>query len=266
MLALIPVQTTVAQVKTRALKFVEQWTKQFGSDPSLGVMQELYDSLKARKMFDAVDDAPKVGGGAAVAADEERRERLRREEEEELARVLELSMRDKGGRGGAEPNKAGEGSAGPSESSARQSEQRSAVQLSVSAQPYVARDPTPPPVMPSKATAARVRAIYPFTTTERGELSFEKGDVIKVIDRMYDEWYTGAVGGRIGIFPVSYVVSALKPDEMSAHLAAGTLTGSDAGRACERGAGRSEGLCRSGTHRQPSAYARSPRPFSRRSD
>jgi signal transducing adaptor molecule len=61
--------------------------------------------------------------------------------------------------------------------------------------------------MPTRATASRVRAIYPFVTHEKGELSFEKGDVIKVIDRMYDEWYTGAVGGRIGIFPVSYVVS-----------------------------------------------------------
>jgi signal transducing adaptor molecule len=176
-------------------------------------MQELYDSLKARKMFDAVDEAPKVGGGAAVAADEERRERLRREEEEELARVLELSMRDKGGRGGAEPKRTGEGSAGPSGSSVVQSqpqhEQRTAGPApTASAQPFIARNPTPPPVTPSKATAARVRAIYPFTTTERGELSFEKGDVIKVIDRMYDEWYTGAVGGRIGIFPVSYVVSS----------------------------------------------------------
>jgi len=63
--------------------------------------------------------------------------------------------------------------------------------------------------MPTRATASRVRAIYPFVTHEKGELSFEKGDVIKVIDRMYDEWYTGAVGGRIGIFPVSYVVSRM---------------------------------------------------------
>ncbi|GHJ83801.1 hypothetical protein NliqN6_0203 [Naganishia liquefaciens] len=214
---LISDRTTVAQVKTRALKFVQQWTKQFGSDPSLGVMQELYDSLKARKMFDAVDDAPKVGGGGGVAADEERRERLRREEEEELARVLELSMRDKGGRGGAATNRAGEGSAGPSGSSAPQPEQRNTTSTGPSAQPYVARDPTPPPVLPSKATAARVRAIYPFTTTERGELSFDKGDVIKVIDRMYDEWYTGAVGGRIGIFPVSYVEPL--PDPTPAELA-----------------------------------------------
>jgi signal transducing adaptor molecule len=76
--------------------------------------------------------------------------------------------------------------------------------------------------VPSKAEASRVRAIYPFVTQERGELSFERGDVIKVIDRMYDEWYTGAVGGRIGIFPISYVVSRivkrhLQPSSRSDH-------------------------------------------------
>jgi signal transducing adaptor molecule len=203
-------QTTVAPVKTRALKFVQQWTKQFGSDPSIGVMQELYDSLKARKMFDTVDDAPKASVGA-VDADEERRERLRREEEEQLARVLELSKQDKGGRSAAENKPATEGSpAGPSgiaRSSNAVAYPEPKAPSAAAPQPFIARDPTPPPVAPSKATAARVRAIYPFTTSERGELSFEKGDVIKVIDRMYDEWYTGAVGGRIGIFPVSYVVS-----------------------------------------------------------
>lgn len=87
--------------------------------------------------------------------------------------------------------------------------------------------------MPTRATASRVRAIYPFVTHEKGELSFEKGDVIKVIDRMYDEWYTGAVGGRIGIFPVSYVVGLSKRQDKAheeasdALFGAGTVTGSD---------------------------------------
>jgi signal transducing adaptor molecule len=194
------------------LKFVKEWTKQFGSDPSLGVMQELYDSLKARKMFDAVDDAPKASVGS-TDAEEERRERLRREEEEELARVLELSKQDKGGSSAGE-NKVGNGgpSAGPSGASRSNAVAYPEPKPSTASapQPFIARDPTPPPVTPSKATAARVRAIYPFDSRERGELSFEKGDIIKVIDRMYDEWYTGAVGGRIGIFPVSYVVSVTR--------------------------------------------------------
>jgi signal transducing adaptor molecule len=218
-------QTTLPQVKARTLKFIKQWNDQFGSDPSLGVMRELYDSLRARKVeFDGVTDSAGRGRGASAGAggedEEERRERIRREEEEELQRVLELSKQDKGGRGDAQ-TKQGQGSgsgsgsgtqavSGTSSSIAYPEPHAAATATTTAAapQPYAARNPTPPPPMPTKATASRVRAIYPFTTTEKGELSFNKGDVIKVIDRMYDEWYTGAVDGRIGIFPVSYVVSS----------------------------------------------------------
>lgn len=216
-------QTTLPQVKARTLKFIKQWNDQFGSDPSLGVMRELYDSLKARKVeFEGATESTGRGRGASTGAggedEEERRERIRREEDEELQRVLELSKQDKGGRGDAQA-RAGQGSGSGSGSVGQPAVAPSssisypdphaatATATAVAPQPYAARNPTPPPPMPTKATASRVRAIYPFTTTEKGELSFNKGDVIKVIDRMYDEWYTGAVDGRIGIFPVSYVVS-----------------------------------------------------------
>jgi signal transducing adaptor molecule len=152
-----------------------------------------------------------------------------REEEAELQRVLELSKQDQGGRNSrpaqtAGPSGSGSGSggggAGPSASQTNgYGEVPSAIPYhhapsgpagNTAPQPslFPAREPTPPP-MPTRATASRVRAIYPFVTHEKGELSFDKGDVIKVIDRMYDEWYTGAVGGRIGIFPVSYVVGRI---------------------------------------------------------
>ncbi|KAJ9091688.1 hypothetical protein QFC19_008979 [Naganishia cerealis] len=225
-------QTTLPQVKTRTLRFIKQWNDQFGSDPSLGVMRELYDSLKARKFeFEGAASDSSAGGAAGSGEDEQaRRERIRREEEEELQRVLEISKQDKGGRGEVHAAKGGQGSSSGSGSSSGPvtgvqagpsgtSYPDPAANLSAAAvsQPYAARNPTPPPPMPSKATASRVRAIYPFTTTEKGELSFNKGDVIKVIDRMYDEWYTGAVDGRIGIFPVSYVEPM--PDPTPAELA-----------------------------------------------
>lgn len=141
--------------------------------------------------------------------------------------MLELSKQDKGGRGGYDASQRAGGAAGSGSGSGSGSGASAAPGYYQAAhnghhapthansgssagggsgpRPYPAREPTPPPAVPSKATASRVRAIYPFVTSERGELSFERGDVIKVIDRMYDEWYTGAVGGRIGIFPISYV-------------------------------------------------------------
>ncbi|KAJ9120044.1 hypothetical protein QFC22_002941 [Naganishia vaughanmartiniae] len=228
-------QTTLPQVKARTLKFIKQWNDQFGSDTSLGVMRELYDSLKARKVeFEGATESAGRGRGASAGAggedEEERRERIRREEEEELQRVLELSKQDKGGRGDGQAKEgqgsgSGSGSGSGTQAAAATSstiaypDPRAATATATTAppQPYAARNPTPPPPMPTKATASRVRAIYPFTTTEKGELSFNKGDVIKVIDRMYDEWYTGAVDGRIGIFPVSYVEPM--PDPTPAELA-----------------------------------------------
>lgn len=55
----------------------------------------------------------------------------------------------------------------------------------------------------------RVRALHTFEPTEAGELAFEKGDIIKVVDRGYKDWWRGQLKGRTGIFPVNYVVSLM---------------------------------------------------------
>lgn len=62
--------------------------------------------------------------------------------------------------------------------------------------------------LPSQVTpvVTRVRALHTFEPTEPGELAFEKGDVIKVVDRGYKDWWRGQLKGRTGIFPVNYVV------------------------------------------------------------
>lgn len=53
--------------------------------------------------------------------------------------------------------------------------------------------------------ASRVRALYDFQPTEQGELAFSKGDVIRVLDSVYEHWWRGEVKGDVGIFPVNYV-------------------------------------------------------------
>ena len=58
----------------------------------------------------------------------------------------------------------------------------------------------------SSPVVTRVRALHTFEPTEAGELAFEKGDVIKVVDRGYKDWWRGQLKGRTGIFPVNYVV------------------------------------------------------------
>lgn len=58
---------------------------------------------------------------------------------------------------------------------------------------------------------SRVRALYDFQPTEQGELGFEKGDIIRVIESVYRDWWKGELRGKTGIFPVNYVEKIVDP-------------------------------------------------------
>jgi signal transducing adaptor molecule len=172
---------------------------------------------------------------------------VRRKEEEELQRVLELSVQDKGGRSqweayslasssGASGSGSGSSTAAAASSSSRQTRNAppassgyvpitvvptpvytSSSAMIVQEPPFAAKLKdqiiSPSPVSPKNASPAalvsRVRALHTFEPTEQGELAFEKGDVIKVVDRGYKDWWRGQLKGRTGIFPVNYVVSGI---------------------------------------------------------
>lgn len=55
-----------------------------------------------------------------------------------------------------------------------------------------------------------MRALYDFAPTESGELAFSKGDIIRVLDSVYEHWWRGELRGNAGIFPVNYVVSPVR--------------------------------------------------------
>ncbi|KAG8802765.1 ESCRT-0 subunit protein hse1, partial [Serendipita sp. 399] len=91
-----------------------------------------------------------------------------------------------------------------------------AVAPTPASQPVPATTASPAPI-PDLATATRVRALHNFEPADAGELAFEKGDVIKVIDRTHKDWWKGQLKGRTGIFPVNYVEAL--PEPTSADLA-----------------------------------------------
>jgi signal transducing adaptor molecule len=139
-------------------------------------------------------------------APEQNEETRRRAEEEELARVIELSKREQGGwgRSAAPNNNAGGSSSQPARQQPQPQSQPAYAQQPVyaqPAQPQADHDPAPLDIN----TATRVRALYAFKSQETGELNFERGDIIKVLHRGFDEWWRGSVHGKIGIFPVVYV-------------------------------------------------------------
>ncbi len=201
---------------------------------------------------------------------------LLRKEEEELQRVLEMSMHDKGGRNQwAEYSAASSSGAGGSGSASNLNQPSAARVDAGSRVPPNGKLPgldtagasaaapaaqTPMPISPIfKAASAvqvpsgvmsvpempnasdkiitRVRALHSFQPTEPGELQFEKGDVIKVVDRNYKDWWRGQLRGRTGIFPVNYVVSYFASHVVSVKerwKSLGTFTRTNTRRYCPR--------------------------------
>ena len=143
-----------------------------------------------------------------------------------MQRALELSVQDKGGRskwsdytltsGGATGSNQSQSSSKPYRAPPAESGYvpASAVPPQAHLQINTTSAQHPPskehvsPVNPTPLVlVTRVRALHTFEPTEAGELAFERGDIIKVVDRGYKDWWRGQLRGRTGIFPVNYVVS-----------------------------------------------------------
>lgn len=60
---------------------------------------------------------------------------------------------------------------------------------------------------PSSSNTPKAVALYSFAGEESGDLPFRKGDVIIILKKSdsQDDWWTGRVNGREGIFPANYV-------------------------------------------------------------
>ena len=227
-------------------------------------MEECYTNLKSKGYrFDSSNEPPPP----------EQDDVLRRQEEEELQRVLEMSMHDKGGRGQWNQYSLASSGAGGSGSSLNQpptSSSRTQPQQQTSPV-YGGYVPSSSPALPSGNTSAsvaaaaapapaastyvpsspvpsvkstdsipvvtRVRALHTFEPTEAGELAFEKGDIIKVVDRGYKDWWRGQLKGRTGIFPVNYVVCSylILPCRLMLRYHVGTFTRAYCGRTCQGG-------------------------------
>ncbi|KAE8222911.1 hypothetical protein CF319_g3971 [Tilletia indica] len=84
-------RNTHDSVKRKAYSLVKEWTREYGTDPDLGIIQETYTALQ-KQLGHRFDEVAEEAAPEEPSTDELRRE------DEELRRVLELSMRDQGGR------------------------------------------------------------------------------------------------------------------------------------------------------------------------
>ena len=51
----------------------------------------------------------------------------------------------------------------------------------------------------------KVIALYPYNASNSDDLTFQKHDVIAVIDREDIDWWEGELNGKTGFFPGNYV-------------------------------------------------------------
>ncbi|WWC89221.1 uncharacterized protein L201_004139 [Kwoniella dendrophila CBS 6074] len=68
--------------------------------------------------------------------------------------------------------------------------------------------PPPPPLKPKPSfnRAVYATAIFDFEAQAEGDLSFNAGDRIEIVEKTEnpDEWWTGKLNGRTGVFPGTY--------------------------------------------------------------
>ncbi|KAG5649556.1 hypothetical protein H0H81_003102 [Sphagnurus paluster] len=73
--------------------------------------------------------------------------------------------------------------------------------------------PPPPPLKPKPKIVPQVQyviALYDFAAQADGDLSFNTGDRIEVVERTAnaEDWWTGRLNGQQGVFPGNYVQDA----------------------------------------------------------
>ncbi|KAG6869040.1 hypothetical protein C0993_004713 [Termitomyces sp. T159_Od127] len=70
------------------------------------------------------------------------------------------------------------------------------------------RPPPPPPLKPKPIPQVQyVVALYDFAAQAEGDLSFNTGDRIEIVERTAstEDWWTGRLNGQQGVFPGNYV-------------------------------------------------------------
>ncbi|KAG8956696.1 hypothetical protein FRC04_000174 [Tulasnella sp. 424] len=78
--------------------------------------------------------------------------------------------------------------------------------------PAASTPPPPPPPPPPPTRAAEpeeegewVEALYEYSSDDKADLQFDTGARIKVLEHTSDDWWTGELKGKQGLFPATYV-------------------------------------------------------------
>ena len=176
-------------VKQGILRTLLSWRDEYKHDDTLGLVADTVNDM--REDFYELDEEP-----APARKDES--------EDDELQRVLALSIQDQGGRSSypeEATSVAGPSTRGPTEPKSSDCDSLP----NPFSEPLSHEAPQPFAPEPRSARPSHVRALYDFEPDEPGELAFHRGDVIRVLDSVYEQWWRGELRHQVGIFPVNYV-------------------------------------------------------------
>ncbi|XP_063617322.1 signal transducing adapter molecule 1 isoform X2 [Cydia splendana] len=175
-------------VARRLRGLLKKWAEnEFKGDPQLDLVPSLYLKLRVEGHdFETSEPAaaPAQSATSAAAA----------REHDDLARAIELSLRESG---------AGAGGGGVT---------GGALYPRVEAAGAPAPGPAPPPApVPAAPAPRKVRALYDFEAAEDNELTFLAGEILWVTDASDPNWWKGSNERGEGLFPANFVSADLEP-------------------------------------------------------
>ncbi|CEG82720.1 Putative Myosin I MyoA/Myo5 [Rhizopus microsporus] len=81
--------------------------------------------------------------------------------------------------------------------------------------PVAAPTPPAPPAPPATPSLPQYKAIYPFKSEEQGEIAFEKGDLLEIVEKDENGWWLAKKDGIEGWVPSNYLEEYVAPKAAS---------------------------------------------------